>query len=178
MNRQSFKTPRGIAMYPYINLPDTQFDAVGQYKVNLRMKKEDAKELIEEVRSLAAQAFGDKAKSARLPFKTDPDTGDIIAVTKSKYQPRCEDSQTNVIPPERLPDIFGGSELVVGGTISAYDKGGNHGITMQLGSVQLVKLAQSNAAQAVQFEPVEGGFVANNDVEPVTEAAAEGDYNF
>ena len=181
MNRQSFKTPRGIAMYPYVNRPDTQFDPVGAYKVNLRMKKEDAKSLVDEVRKLAEAAFGDKAKSARLPFKTDPDTGDIIAVAKSKYQPMCQDSQTNTIPPERLPDIFGGSELILGGTLNAYNKAGNMGVSMQLGSVQLIKLAATSSAQAVQFQPVEGGYVASNEDAPVAaEPSSEGetDYNF
>ena len=179
MSKASFKTPRGIAMYPYINKADTQFDSAGKYKVNLRLKKEDAKELVDRVRKIADDEFGPKAKSARLPFKTDPDTGDIIVVTSSKYQPQVRDSMVNVIPPERLPDIFGGSELIVGGQIRAYNSGGQMGVSMQLGSVQLIKLAANNAAQAVQFEAVEGGFVASNDDAPAEVAeGGEGDYNF
>ena len=50
MSKASFKTPRGIAMYPYINKADTQFDSAGKYKVNLRLKKEDAKEAMRDCR--------------------------------------------------------------------------------------------------------------------------------
>ena len=71
-----FKTPTGVAQYPWLNNPDTQFDHAGQYKVNLRLSPEDAKPLMDEVREAAAEAFGDKAKSASLPFVQDADTGE------------------------------------------------------------------------------------------------------
>ena len=93
MSKLMFKTPRGIAMYPYLNRPDTQFDTNGKYKVNLRMKKEDAKPLVDAVKKAAEEEFGAKAKSAKLPFKTDEDTGDLIVVTGSKFVPKMLDSQ-------------------------------------------------------------------------------------
>ena len=48
------------------------------------MTKEDAKPLIDAVRKAANDAFGDKAKSAKLPFQNDPETGDVIMAAKSK----------------------------------------------------------------------------------------------
>lgn len=174
-NKQTFKTPRGTAMYPWLNKPDTQFDSAGQFKVNLRMKKEDAKDLIDAVKQAAEDAFGSKAKSAKLPFKTDEDTGDIIAVTKSKYQPQVRDSQNNVIPPHRLPDIFGGSELVLGGTMYCYNAGGSIGVSLQLGGVQVIKLAENSSAQGLSFEPVKDGFVANQDS---SDGGLEAGYDF
>jgi hypothetical protein len=85
--KATFKTPQGIAQYPYLNKPDTQFDSDGIYKVNVRLPSDKAKQLVDAVRNAAKEAFGDKAKSAILPFFNDEETGDIIVKTKSKYQP-------------------------------------------------------------------------------------------
>ena len=82
--KATFKTPLGIAQYPWLNNPDTQFDSAGQYKVNLRLSQEEAKPLMDEVKKAAKAAFGDKAKSATLPFVKDEETGDVIIKTKSK----------------------------------------------------------------------------------------------
>ena len=92
--KPAFKTPKGTAMYPYLNTPDTQFDTTGQYKVNIRMSKDEAKAFVDEVKQVANDAFGDKAKTAKLPFKTDQDTGDLIVITKSKFQPKFVDASS------------------------------------------------------------------------------------
>ncbi len=176
MSKLMFKTPRGIAMYPYLNRPDTQFDTNGKYKVNLRMKKEDAKPLVDAVKKAAEEEFGAKAKSAKLPFKTDEDTGDLIVVTGSKFVPKMLDSQGTTIPPHNAPEIFGGSELILGGNMYAYNAGGSIGISMQLGGVQIISLADSINGQGLTFDKVEDGFVASNDDQPGE--AAEGSYNF
>jgi hypothetical protein len=31
-----FTTPKGVAQYPWLNIADTQYDAAGKYKSNLR----------------------------------------------------------------------------------------------------------------------------------------------
>jgi hypothetical protein len=179
-----FKTPVGVAQYPWLNSPDTQFDTAGQYKVNLRLSPEDAKPLMEEVREAAKAAFGEKAKSATMPFVQDADTGEYIFKTKSRYQPKACDSTGKVIPTGQLPQIFGGSEMSLAGTLFPYQAGGRHGISMQLGAVQLVKLSESSNTAGIQFAAVEGGYVAaasndnavNDNAAPTEEA--EGSYNF
>ena len=175
MSKVMFKTPRGTAMYPHLNRADTQFDSAGKFKVNLRMKKDEAKELVDLVKKTAQEAFGDKAKTANLPFKTDEDTGDLIAVTSSKFQPKIHDSQGTTIPPHRLPEIFGGSELVLGGNLYAYKAGGRHGVSLQLGGVQIITLSENH--NAVAFDKVDDGFVAANDAGSA-DAGDGGDYNF
>ena len=162
--------------YPWLNNPDTQFDHAGQYKVNLRLSQEEAKPLIDEVNKAAADAFGDKANTASLPILKDEETGDVIIKTKSKYQPSVCDSTGKTIPSASLPNIFGGSELKLAGTLFPYQAGGRHGISMQLGAVQLIKLAENTNTAGIQFGAVEGGFVAANDDQP--EGGEEGSYNF
>lgn len=172
-----FKTPRGIGLYPWLNNPDTQFDSAGQYKVDLRMKKEDAKPLVDAVKKAVNDEFGDKAKSAVLPFKTDPDTGDIIVKTKSKYPPRICDSRGMKLAEQHIPQIYAGSELILGGQMYLYRAGGNIGCSMQLGAVQIIELADAASGTGMSFEPVEGGFVV--DVEADNDNEEQGDaYNF
>ena len=174
--KTTFSTPQGIAQYPWLNRPDVQFDAAGQFKVNLRVSKDEAKPLMEEVRKAANDAFGDKAKSATMPYVQDEETGDVIFKTKSRYQPKAVDSTGKVIPTGSLPEIFGGSEMKLAGTLYPYTAGGRHGISMQLGAVQLIKLSESSNTAGIQFAAVEGGFVAAND--NAATDTAEGSYNF
>ena len=176
MKKTTFKTPQGIAQYPWLNRPDTQFDADGQYKVNIRVKKDAAQSLIDEIKKITEDAFGAKAKSATLPFVNDEETGDIIFKTKSKYQPSVVDSSGTVIPSHSLPPIYGGSQLKVAGTLSPYDKGGRVGISMQLGGVQIISLSENANTVGIQFGEVEGGYVAANDNEEAPES--EQSYNF
>ena len=171
-----FKTPVGIAQYPWLNKPDVQFDSDGQYKVNLRLSQDEAKPLIDDVKKAAQDAFGDKANSATLPFSKDEETGDVIVKTKSKYQPSICDSTDKTISPASLPNIFGGSEMKLAGTLFPYQAGGRHGISMQLGAVQLIKLSENANTVGIQFGAVEGGFVAANDDQ--SESGEEGSYNF
>jgi len=173
----AFTSPQGVAVYPWLNVPDTQFDTAGQYKVKLRMNKDDAKPIIDMVKKAANDAFGDKAKSAKLPFTNDPETGDIIMASKSKFAPSFCDSTGAVIADGNKPQIFGGSEIKLAGTIYPYNTGGNVGISLQLGAVQVIKLAErSGGGGQASFAPVEDGFVAANDNTPSDEDG--GDYNF
>ena len=52
-----FTTPRGTAIYPWLNRADFQFDTAGQFKVNLRVPKDEAKELMDDVRNAANDAL-------------------------------------------------------------------------------------------------------------------------
>lgn len=159
----TFSTSKGIAMYPWLNKADFQFDSNGQFKVNLKLDKKDAAVLIDQVKEAAANEFGVKeAQNIRMPFKTDDDTGQIIIVTKSKFKPKFMDSQGQLISENNVPQIYGGSTLKLAGTIYPYVAGGNKGVSLQLAGVQIVELSQGETS-AVSFGVEEGGFVADND---------------
>ena len=72
----AFKTTKGVAQYPWLNKADYQFDSNGQFKVNLRVSKDEAKELMDQARRPPGR-LGAKAANAQMPFKTDEDTGDM-----------------------------------------------------------------------------------------------------
>lgn len=178
--KMTFRTSKGVAMYPWLNKADFQFDSNGQFKVNLRMPADEAKELMDQVKVAANDAFGTKAKSARMPWKTDSETGETVLVTKSKYKPKFVDSSGQVISENNVPPIYGGSTLKLAGTIYPYTAGGNNGVSLQLAGVQIIELAEGSGGNFA-FENEGDGFVAANDnaandnEEPEGEAAS---YNF
>ena len=161
--KMTFSTHKGIAMYPWLNKADFQFDSNGQYKVNLRVPKDQAKELMDAVKAAAENEFGTaKAKTARMPWKTDETTGELIIVTKSKFRPAVMDSSGQRISDNNVPPIYGGSVLKLAGTIYPYTAGGNNGVSLQLAGVQIIELSEGSG-QMFSFEPEEGGFIADND---------------
>ena len=157
-----FTTPKGTAIYPWLNRADFQFDTNGQFKVNLRVTQNDAKELMENVRNAANDAFGDKSKNAKMPWRTDDETGDIVFITKSKFKPRLVDSTGQVIPENNEPQVHSGSTLKVAGTIYPYTAGGNFGISLQLAGAQIIELVERGES-SLGFGSEDGGYVASND---------------
>ena len=168
-----FRTPQGVAQYPWLNKADFQFDSAGQFKVGLRVKPDEAKELMAAAQEAANDAFGADGKSARMPFKTDNETGEVIITAKSKYKPKFVDSSGALIGQDNEPAIYGGSTLKLAGSMYPYNAGGQKGISLQLAGVQIIELSQGNAG-SFSFDAVDGGFVAAND----NAEAAGGEYNF
>lgn len=171
--KMMFKTDKGIAMYPWLNKADFQFDSNGQYKVNLRMPEEALKSLMDEVKKAADEAFGAKAKTAKMPWKKDADTGELVLVTKSKFKPKFVDSKGQMIAENNVPPIYGGSTLKLAGNIYPYTAGGNVGVSLQLAGVQIIELSEGSGG-GVTFEAEEDGYVLenDNDGEQVTAGAA------
>jgi hypothetical protein len=126
------------------------------------MPASDAKPLVGQIKAAANDQFGDKADSAKMPFKTDEETGDVIFVTRSKFVPKFMDSTGALINESSVPQIYGGSTLKVAGTMFQYATGGAIGVSLQLAGVQIIELSAGNA-EGVSFEPVKDGFVADND---------------
>ena len=179
--KMNFSTGTGIAQYPWLTKPDFAFDSNGQYKVNLKVPANDAKSLMDEIKGIAKAEFGDKAGSARMPWKTDAETGEVVIITKSKFKPKIVDSAGHMIRDDQTPPIYGGSTLKLAGTIYPYKQAGNVGVSLQLAGVQIIELvSEAQGGGSVNFAPVDGGFVAAND-NPAADEASEvegGSYNF
>jgi len=169
--KPTFMTSKGVSVYPWLNRPDTQFDAEGVYKCQLKMSPDAAKEVVEKVRTAANDEFGKEASNIKMPFKTDAETGEIVFTAKSKYQPKFVDAEGQVIPEAKAPNIFGGSTLKLSGNISTYDVGANKGVSLQLGHVQIIDLVEGSGSNP--FGKEEGGFVMSKDSE-----ASNDNYNF
>jgi len=52
-----YTTPKGIAVYPWLTKPDTKFNPDGEYRVKLRLPKDEVGDLITQLDTMAAQAL-------------------------------------------------------------------------------------------------------------------------
>ena len=49
MAKATITTPQGVALYPWLNKPDTEYNKDGEYKVNLVLAKEKAQPIIDTI---------------------------------------------------------------------------------------------------------------------------------
>jgi len=158
-----FTSPSGIAQYPWLTKPDVTFNSDGVYQTNLVFEDGVADDLIKQITETADEHF-DSLKNVKMPFFSDPETGQMVIKTKSKYAPVFWDSSLNVLVGEQVPNVWGGSEIKVGGTISCYTISGSKSVSLRMNKVQLIKVFSggSNSNSADGFEVSEGGFVAKD----------------
>lgn len=55
--RATFVTPRGVAVYPRLNEPDTKYNAAGTYSLRLRLPAEQAQPLIDRIESMLSEKY-------------------------------------------------------------------------------------------------------------------------
>jgi hypothetical protein len=156
--RIKFTTPAGTAVYPHLNKPDVQFNPDGVYKTSLAMDNCD--DLIAACEELGREEFGDKVKF-KTPFNRDEESGQMVVKVKSKYAPMFFDSTGEIMQGDQIPQLWGGSTLKLGGTISAYSVSGSKGISLQLKKVQVITpISGSNDGDESGFDAVDGGYIA------------------
>ena len=175
MSKTKFTTPKGIAIYPWLqpDRPDTAFDPEGKYKVSLKMSEADATPLMELIKQVKSDNFAQKDK-VHLPYSKDDETGEIIFKVQSKYKPKYVDSSGSPIPEDKVPLMFGGSELKAKGMLDPYS-GSSKGISMRLSAVQVIKpVANSDD----NFESVDGGYVAGGADNGSTTKDDDEDFDF
>ena len=169
-----FTSPQGRAQYPWLNEPDTAFGGEPKYKTNLIVQ--DAAGLVSQLEKIAEEQFGSEWSKARMPFKTDDETGETVFITKSKYVPHFFDSKGQNLVGTQVPKLWGGSVLKVGGYIAPYTVSGSPGITLQLTRVQVIDPVSSSGggSNGEGFEAVsEGGFVGEDVITQETFDATE-----
>jgi hypothetical protein len=188
MANKTFTTPVGVANYPYISKPDTQFDAEGVYKVTLAVPEDEAKpvielinaELLAGVKALKESKPKTKFKSAPLPYAKELDddgneTGNVLIKFKSKaaYKPSVFDAKNN---PMINHNIWGGSEIKVNGAIAFYSSPSiGQGVTLRLRAVQVIQYVEgSDGASKFNFEE-EDGYVTTSSSEEESEAPEQVD---
>lgn len=207
MSDQPIIHVRGIARYPWLNKPDTKFNAEGVYKVDLELDAETAAPILQlhdELRAAAKAEFqktakGKKAKDspdppiwAQLDPETGEETGNYILRTKMKASGVTKKGKKweRVVPifdakaePASI-NIYGGSEIIVGVKPHGWSNAkGECGATFYLEGVQVIKPAKGSggaSAAALGFGTVEGGYVTEEDDTSVSddEAGEESGYDF
>lgn len=176
MNK-TFTTAKGVAYYPYISAPDTNFDEQGHYKVNLCLSEAEAQPVIELIKQTVVEGIKalkkDKPnmeiKQAPLPFSKELDddgnpTGNVIVKFKSKaaYKPAVFDSKGNMMTKS---NIYGGSEVKVNGSCAFFHTAMiGAGVSIRLRAVQVIQYVEgASGANKFGFDEVDG-FTVEEDV--------------
>lgn len=190
MARETFVTPRGVAVWPRLESPDSKYDSAGIYSVKLRLSSEDGeplakvlsarmdhalKEAIEKNAALPKAKQKKNKKKFRLadaPFSQDEETGDYLFNFKMRanvegkdgkkysFKPLLVDAKGNVAKNTR---VGGGSIIKV-----SYEVGEfftmlvGAGVTLRLRGVQVIEYKEYDGADAnsLGFEEEEGGWEA------------------
>jgi hypothetical protein len=174
-------SPKGIAVYPHLNKPDTKFDTAngGKYKVKLRMSKKECGAFIKEIdkvyeENIQAQAEDNNRdvedlKRADKPYTEEKvdgkKTGDILIAfsmkargkakdgTEWENRPKFFDGAGNPIPNTKLPQIGGGSSLKINCSLSGwFVPAMGAGLTLRIRGIQLLELVEySSGGNAEDF---------------------------
>lgn len=179
--RKQFVTPAGVAIYPWLNQPDTKFVPEGEFKVNLRLSAEEAEQLInqlgQELDNFAAEAIKKDPKvkqfSKRLPFEEEiDDNGDLTGSyifkfkQKAKINTKSGDSfnmKVALFDAKRTPttvNVGGGSTLKVAFTAWPYTMASSRsiGLTLRPSAVQILQLVELSGGDDANMFDDEDGF--------------------
>jgi len=107
------KTPKGLAGYMNITVPDTRFDPEGKYKANITLTAAEAENLWELFKEEAIKELGRKiGAKAKMPGKVNED-GSVTFTFKNKDKPNVYDSQANLLGPEMVAGLcMGGGSII------------------------------------------------------------------
>ena len=157
MAKTTITTPTGVALYPWLNKPDTEYNKDGEYKVNLVLSKEDAQPLIDTINEVFKENLNDEMKkqdkkdlkTANPPYSEQLDgdgkpTGNFIFKFKSKaaYKPAIFDASGETVID---PQIWGGSEIRVNAALYPYFVSSiGAGVSLKLRAVQVIALVEGS----------------------------------
>lgn len=193
MTKENVVTPKGVLVYPHLNKPDTKFDKDGVWRATLRISKEDAKELVEQLDKQISnnadnenQKRNKQVKLAPVPYKDDGE-GNYEFAFKLKasgvrptgerwnQKPVLYDAKGNLFNPKDI--IWGGSEAKVAFQASPYYVPSiGAGISLRLKAVQILNLVTGGQDASKFGFQEEEGFETTEDVNnaeaPLQEASA------
>lgn len=170
MAKTTITTPTGVALYPWLNKPDTEYNKDGEYKVNLVLSQKDAKPIIDSINEIFSENIKNEMKkqnkktikTANPPYADELDddgkpTGNIIFKFKSKaaYKPAIFDASGETVI---NPQIWGGSEIRVNAALYPYFVSTiGAGVSLKLRAVQVIALVEgSEGAGRFGFEKTSG----------------------
>jgi hypothetical protein len=177
-------SPKGIARYPWLQKPDTQFNADGVYKVNLLIPVADCIDLCAQLDVLADESFMDAKAKAKTPAvanlvqKASPyakfrneageETGLVEFKFKMNARVKMPDGQVKVMNPDFYdrkakpvgvcPVMYGGSTLKINFSPMPYFTASNKqaGISLRINAVQIIDLVSGPDSHG--FDEEEGSF--------------------
>ena len=186
-----FVTPKGVAVWPSLNNPDTKFVAEGEYHTKLRVSADEAASFIQQLEGIREAYLADAVrrdpkvkqyKMADLYEEEVDDQGDLTGNYLFKFKQKAiiqtrSGSTLNMkvalFDSQRKPttvQIGGGSVLRIAGSAIGYAMPSTKmvGLSLRPSAVQIIQLSSGGNASADAFA-IEEGFVADD--EPVMEVA-------
>jgi hypothetical protein len=175
-------SPVGVALWPRLDTPDTQFDPDGVYTVKLLIPEEEAKPFLDKLEKIyeanyKAQCQTHKRKKLKLADKPwsaeENDEGELTGniqfnfklkahvkteTAEFEQRPVCFDARGSIIDPTKVR-ISGGSQIKVCTETSGFYTGlVGAGLSLRLRAVQVIKLEewQGPDAGAFGFDAEEG----------------------
>ena len=201
-------SPKGIAKYPWLSRPDTQFNADGVYKVNLLIPAAEASELCKALDKAADEAVAIAQAAAKSPAiaktvkRAEPygpalddqgeDTGNIEFKFKMNAKVTFKDGTVKPMKPfffdakgkplAICPNVYGGSGLKVNFSPAPYFAAASKtaGVSLRINAIQIIDLVTSGGGNASGFGFAEeaDGFDGSTVETPAAAAGAEGSSDF
>ena len=179
-------TPKGTAVWPKLNKPDTKFNVDGEYTVKLRLTANESHDLIKQLEGLRDeyQTAQSKADPKIARYSLSPvyeaeadDNGDLTGFNLFKFKQNAKiklregstrDMKVAIYDSNKAPtttEVTGGSTLRVAGTVFCYAMPSTKlvGVSLRPTAVQVIELASGfggNADALAMFDK-EDGFVAD-----------------
>jgi hypothetical protein len=149
-------SPVGVALYPHLMKPDTRFGE-NKFTCRLAFKPSEVKDIVNQVKALAKDAFDD-IKGKHLPFKKEED-GTVSLQAKTEFKPAIVDSKGVQVTGKLA--IGNGSQLRMSVAFSAYEGMGG-GVTAYLNSVQVISLVEFGAGSEFgEYQGDDDAYVAD-----------------
>lgn len=166
MAKKILTTPKGVAVWPKVNEPDTKFDAAGVYQIKLRLEGEEAQALRTQLdeaiaanlKTVKDENKGKKIKIADTPYALELDaeeneTGAILFNFKMKASGKKKDGTTFTQKPLLFDALAkplaadkrvgGGSVVKVGYEVNPfYVAAVGAGVSLRLKAVQVLELRE------------------------------------
>ena len=150
----------GESIYPHLNRPDVRFNDWGEYKVTLKVRKQDAQSMVklidqaieENLATAEKEAKGKKITPAPKPYKQEGDNiffkfkmraSGTNKKTNEKFsqRPALFDAKKNPIPASQ--SIWGGSLMKVAYQLIPYNSPAiGAGVSARLKAAQIIKLVE------------------------------------
>jgi len=190
MTNTNIVTPRGKLVYPHLNKADTKFDKDGVWRANLRIPKEEAKELVDDIDSqIQTNATEEtnkrnkKVKVANPPYSDDGEGNYVFnfKLKASGIRPNGERWSQKPILYDSKGNLFNANDIIWGGTeakvafqpSSYYVPSIGAGVSLRLKAVQILNLVSSNQDASSYGFKQEEGFVAEAEVEVSEDVASK-----
>ena len=160
----------GEAIYPHLMKPDVRFNELGEYKVTLKLDKQDASQMVKDIDQAIEDSLakaqkdnkGKTVKSAPKPYKEE--SGNVFFKFKMKasgvnkktqekftQRPQLLDSKKNPIAPNT--SIWGGSIMKIAYEPFPYFTPMlGAGISLRLKAVQVIKLVEGKSNNVFKEE--------------------------